>query len=194
MNDTLKLCYWLQGFAEINGKAPTKKQWKEIRKRIEEDEGVDEGAGGLMPAGNFISWIKGFIEIANPDSVSASQWNVIKEHLQLVFTKVTTETVEDDNSFQDLLEDIKKKQDENRNPWKYPDPDVTPWPFDPNRVICSNENNLNKLDVACNEVKRKPKRLCSTGGTTGHMDPSKITYCLNANNAARAVYEADPVN
>jgi len=28
--DPLQFCYWLQGFAEINGQAPTDSQWRAI--------------------------------------------------------------------------------------------------------------------------------------------------------------------
>jgi hypothetical protein len=32
--DTLQFCYWLQGFAEINGEPPTEAQWKTIIKNL----------------------------------------------------------------------------------------------------------------------------------------------------------------
>lgn len=30
-----EFCYWLQGFSELNGKAPTPEQWKSIRDHLQ---------------------------------------------------------------------------------------------------------------------------------------------------------------
>lgn len=40
----------------------------------------------------FAYWLQGFVEL-NGKRPTEEQWNVIKEHLQLTFKKVTTNTV-----------------------------------------------------------------------------------------------------
>lgn len=42
-----------------------------------------------MTAEQFIYWFQGFIEVANPKQIDAQQTQVIKDHLALVFNKVT---------------------------------------------------------------------------------------------------------
>jgi hypothetical protein len=37
----------------------------------------------------FCFWLQGFIEIGNPEALTKEQVQIIKDHLQLVFTKVT---------------------------------------------------------------------------------------------------------
>ena len=61
MNDTLKLCYWIQGFVEIVDKTPTKTQWKGIRQRIEDCDTSDDSGDGAMSAETYMAWINGFI-------------------------------------------------------------------------------------------------------------------------------------
>lgn len=52
------------------------------------DVQIEEGS--LSPA-SFAFWLMGFAEIhGGPPTLE--QWNVIKEHLELVFTKVTVKT------------------------------------------------------------------------------------------------------
>lgn len=46
-----------------------------------------------MSAENFVFWLNGFFELSGATTLSEQQVAVIKEHLQLVFTKVTTQTV-----------------------------------------------------------------------------------------------------
>lgn len=38
---------------------------------------------------DFVYWLQGFVELTSLDSPTAEQWKMIKEHLQLVFLKVT---------------------------------------------------------------------------------------------------------
>jgi hypothetical protein len=38
----------------------------------------------------FCRWLKGFLEIAQPDDINPAQVAIIKEHLDLVYNKVTT--------------------------------------------------------------------------------------------------------
>lgn len=52
----------------------------------------------------FCFWLQGFVEL-NGDLPTKEQWKSIKEHLQLVFTKVTSK-VETRESFIDKIKDI----------------------------------------------------------------------------------------
>jgi hypothetical protein len=45
-----------------------------------------------MDATQFTYWLKGYTELGG-DCPTPAQWEVIKEHLDLVFNKVTTKTV-----------------------------------------------------------------------------------------------------
>ena len=42
-----------------------------------------------MTPERFTDWLQGFVEIANTDTISEKQWQIIKDHLKLVFDKVT---------------------------------------------------------------------------------------------------------
>lgn len=42
-----------------------------------------------MTAQQFAYWLQGFVELQETTVPSKQQWNMIKEHLQLVFTKKT---------------------------------------------------------------------------------------------------------
>jgi len=46
-----------------------------------------------MTPENFCYWLQGLFEIGNPEGLSKEQLAVIREHLQLVFKKVTVKTV-----------------------------------------------------------------------------------------------------
>jgi len=37
----------------------------------------------------FCYWLQGFVELQDSDSISDKQWFIIKDHLKLVFDKVT---------------------------------------------------------------------------------------------------------
>lgn len=37
----------------------------------------------------FCYWLKGFVELGNSEEISPIQWEVIKDHLNLVFNKQT---------------------------------------------------------------------------------------------------------
>ena len=43
----------------------------------------------MMTPENFCYWLKGFIEVADPNIVTGAQLREIKNHLDLVFHKVT---------------------------------------------------------------------------------------------------------
>ena len=42
-----------------------------------------------MTAEQFVYWLQGFMEVANPNTIGESETQVIKDHLQLVFNKQT---------------------------------------------------------------------------------------------------------
>jgi hypothetical protein len=42
-----------------------------------------------MTPNDFVYWLQGFMEIANPTKLDAAQTQVIKDHLSLVLNKVT---------------------------------------------------------------------------------------------------------
>lgn len=42
-----------------------------------------------MNSNEFCRWLQGFFEMADPKTLNEKQLQVIREHLQLVFTKVT---------------------------------------------------------------------------------------------------------
>ncbi len=44
-----------------------------------------------MTAEQFTYWLQGFMETADPKSIDEKQTQIIKDHLALVFTKVTPE-------------------------------------------------------------------------------------------------------
>lgn len=44
-----------------------------------------------MTPQEFCYWLQGMMEIQNPESLSAEQTQMVKDHLKLVFTKVTPE-------------------------------------------------------------------------------------------------------
>lgn len=51
----------------------------------------------LMNSTEFCYWLQGFFELQNPVTLSPEQVLIIKEHLNLVFNKVTTANIK--NSF-----------------------------------------------------------------------------------------------
>jgi len=157
MNDTIKLCYWLQGFAEIHRTKPTKAQWRNICKKITEHEVVDEEDEGFMKAAAFISWLAGFIDLVAPEAVTTAQWKTINEHLQLVFVKVTPE-FDEDKTIDDYIKELKKATESwppphvkpPTDPWKdKPTPDF--FPVKKDTYCCSKQNSNPILDtkLAC---------------------------------------------
>lgn len=89
---TIEVCYKIQGFAELKGNyAIDSGEWDNIVSIVSDCEFDGGSIGYKMSANHFISWLQGFIEISNDSTVDQNQWNLIKEHLQLVFEKVTSE-------------------------------------------------------------------------------------------------------
>lgn len=50
-----------------------------------------------MTPESFCYWLQGFFELQNPKTITPEQVAVIKEHLALVFTKVTQLSVDDES-------------------------------------------------------------------------------------------------
>jgi hypothetical protein len=100
MNTALKFCYEIQGFAEITNEVPTVYQWQIILKKLESvsvDALIIETDIFMAPE-VFVVWIKGFVDIVSPEAISDRQWTIIKDHLQLIFTKVTPSYEDEDDN------------------------------------------------------------------------------------------------
>lgn len=86
-----------------------------------------------MNAESFCYWLQGFVELQGkcPDE---GQWEMIKEHLQLVFKK-ETKTKEQVKDWLDKVKQTEQKPIDaigkpvDPNYWQYPDRSV--WPFQP---------------------------------------------------------------
>ena len=49
-----------------------------------------------MSPETFTYWLQGFVEIANTDTISEKQWQIIKDHLKLVFDKKTPDRTQEE--------------------------------------------------------------------------------------------------
>ena len=99
MNTALTFCYQLQGFAEISNQVPTSIQWGNIVEKLDtvsiEDLIIE--TDNLMAQETFIIWLKGYVDLAAPSVINEQEWKIIKDHLQLVFTKVTPNYEDEDD-------------------------------------------------------------------------------------------------
>ena len=78
-----------------------------------------------MNSESFTYWLQGFVELSDTDTISEKQWLMIKDHLKLVFDKVTplrTDHVPS-RSVEDILKDAFKKPQDSY--WKLGDPALT---------------------------------------------------------------------
>ena len=109
MNTALTFCYQLQGFAEIGNDAPNEKQWATIVEKLDEVsiEDLIIETDIMMEQETFIVWLKGYVDLAEPTEVNEREWQIIKDHLQLVFTKVTP-SYEDEDDDMDTAKKIKQ--------------------------------------------------------------------------------------
>jgi len=76
-----------------------------------------------MTPENFAYWLKGLLEVGNPTSLDEKQLKIIKDHLDLVFTKVTPD-----------------RNDENTNEHKmntWTGPYIAPAPLPPYNSTCT---------------------------------------------------------
>ena len=88
-----------------------------------------------MTPENFAYWLQGFIELTQGQTPNPAQWKSIKEHLDLVFTKMTPPVGEttvkinvDAKDAQKAVEDLKKKYDELMEKAKEATPFIG-WPY-----------------------------------------------------------------
>lgn len=80
-----------------------------------------------MNESTFVYWLQGFVEIANTDTISEKQWQIIKDHLKLVFDKKTPDRnlkVEDIFKLKEKPVDLIGTQ---RPPFAWPDPTFPPY-------------------------------------------------------------------
>jgi len=144
MNTALTFCYQLQGFAEIGNQPPNIEQWANIVVKLDtvsiEDLIIE--TDNMMAQETFIVWLKGYVDLAAPTEVNEREWQIIKDHLQLVFTKVTPNYEdEDDEHFPEVSKNIKDALEQ----WQSTD------------MICDNIPTLKKPDKACSS---RHKRIC----------------------------------
>lgn len=73
-----------------------------------------------MTPENFAYWLQGFVELTQGQTPNPAQWKAIKEHLDLVFTKVTppvkgtvmVDVKVDTKDAQKSIDDLKKAYDD----------------------------------------------------------------------------------
>lgn len=78
-----------------------------------------------MTPERFADWLQGFVEIQNAESITDTQWLIIKDHLKLVFDKKTPVRTDyiPSRSVEDILKDAFKKPQDSY--WKLGDPALT---------------------------------------------------------------------
>lgn len=81
--------------------------------------GDPQNGNGDMSPENFAYWLQGFIELTKGQAPDLAQWKSIKEHLDLVFNKVTPPVDEDNmkvtidmKDAEKTIEDLCKAYDE----------------------------------------------------------------------------------
>ena len=120
-----------------------------------------------MTTEQFAYWLKGFMEINRPTSIDAMQTQIIKDHLDLVFDKVTPDRSNEINKID--LSDVKKprqKQSDNTNQNKSPDNTVIqdkkpcqniPSEGDPENI--KTENNTNNTQQKQTDYKKLIEKI-----------------------------------
>lgn len=86
-----------------------------------------------MTPQDFCYWLKGYVELSETNSLTDNQVLVIKDHLDLVFKKVTPDrtektTVVDDSSVDNFL----KRVTDLKQPYS---PNIWPQPYNPYPLI-----------------------------------------------------------
>jgi hypothetical protein len=86
-----------------------------------------------MTAEQFTYWLQGFMELTNMNHLEPNQFQIVKDHLKLVFDKQTP----DRSILKPTLPDIARPYPGpyTTNPSQYPL--TNPTPYNPNTVICS---------------------------------------------------------
>ena len=83
--NTIELCYKLQGLMEIDPYTGP----SEDKLILIYNDCSQATSSNVPQADHFCLWLLGWFEYAQPNKVTETQWAVIKDHLQLVFDKVT---------------------------------------------------------------------------------------------------------
>lgn len=88
----IEFCYFLQGYNEINNNVPNSTTWSRIKKTLDNVNLETKYDNTIFNANFFIVWLKGYVELSSPAQgfeLTPKQWEIIIEHLQLVFNKIT---------------------------------------------------------------------------------------------------------
>ena len=90
-----------------------------------------------MTAEQFVYWLQGFMEINDPETISKTETQIIKDHLKLVFDKETPDRQPREQELVDRWKEASKRilQREADNPQVTPAPDWTWRP--PYTITCT---------------------------------------------------------
>lgn len=106
-----------------------------------------------MTPEQFAYWLKGFVEIQNPETLDKDQLQIIKDHLELVFDKVTP-----------------VRLPPKATPPTYPSPTLPTYPIDP----------MSNPGIApSNPWGQHPTILCSSTKTSFMGDEEKLSIRPN---------------
>lgn len=70
-----------------------------------------------MTPENFVYWLNGFVEL-NGNPPTPEQWQSIKEHLQLVMTKVTPSVLDTNQHYIDHMQKVSDKFNQEAPEWQ----------------------------------------------------------------------------
>lgn len=115
----------------------------------------------------FAMWLHGFFEISDVKTLNEKQTQIIKDHLALLFKKVTPDRTESTSHNKDMWEELKKaaekaNQDRRKRPSKWPD--TTPEPYkptyclgsipkiDPDKIVCELDSTGTQLPNIGNSI------------------------------------------
>lgn len=91
-----------------------------------------------MTTEQFCYWVQGFLEIQDPKNITEEQVKIIKDHLNLVFTKLTPPYKITKITFPETTPPLEPTT----TPWivPYDDKTVPLWPtWKPYEIICSSK-------------------------------------------------------
>lgn len=141
----IDFCYKLQGFIEIsNITTPSDEQWLKIVNMVNNAKPqCNHDHSSKMSPNHFLYWLKGYVDIGG-GTPNLVQWEIIKDHLQLVFEKVTPDRWTADQAAKESTAKILEETKIWTLPPDYPRPDVmcggsiTCAPFD-GQTLCSSK-------------------------------------------------------
>ena len=112
-----------------------------------------------MTAEQFVYWLQGFMEVANPKTLDESQTQVIKDHLKLLFDKQTPD-----------------RDSEKSNPIITIPPNVWPNQIEPdwwggkNRIICGTDSHNGDIENITTTRFCSPQTDPNGLGESNYMD------------------------